>query len=252
MKNPQTVLVTGAAGTLGRATTKALIERGHIVRGFDVRPMSGVQDQVIASATDGSEIYHAVQGCDCVIHLAATPDDATFPRGESPNDGDNFLSELVPNNIVGSYHVLEAVRKAKVPKLVLASTGQLVWQHTFDGPLPVKADAALRPRYLYASTKAFLESAGFSYSYYHQIAVLAVRLGWCPRPGQEVEIASSERAQDVYLSPSDAGRFFICAVEAEFQGFHILYATSKPKHACRLDLTDARRIVNFEPMDTWP
>ena len=42
--------------------------------------------------------------------IAATPDDARFPRGTPPDDGDNFLAELVPNNVVGPYRVMEAAR----------------------------------------------------------------------------------------------------------------------------------------------
>ena len=72
-----------------------------------------------------------------------------------------------------------------------------------------------RPRYLYACTKVFLEALGQVYARQHGIAVLAVRLGWCPRDaGQVEEIRQSELAQDVYLSPGDAGRFFAAAVEA--------------------------------------
>ncbi len=36
-----------------------------------------------------------------------------------------------------------------------------------------------------------------------------MRLGWCPRtPEQVEEIRMEEWAQEVYLSPGDAGRFF--------------------------------------------
>lgn len=252
MKRTQRVLVTGAAGTLGRAACAALVARGHEVTAFDVRPSEGVDRQVIASLADGESIYAAAQGQDCVIHLAATPDDASFPRLPPPDDGDNFLAELLPNNLVGVYHLMEAARKNNVAKLVLASSGQVVWIQSFEGPLPVKADSPICPRYWYAATKAFLESIGFSYSHYHNLAILAVRLGWCPRPGQEEEIAASERAQDVYLSPADAGRFFVRSVEADFEGFHIIYATSRPRRIERLDLSGARRIVGFEPEDVWP
>jgi hypothetical protein len=67
----------------------------------------------------------------------------------------------------------------------------------------------------------FLEARGQVYARQHGIQVLAVRLGWCPRPGQEEEFRQSDLGPDVYLSPNDAGRFFVAAVTAFLvvQGF---------------------------------
>src|SRR5437870_1958583 len=105
-----------------------------------------------------------------LFHLAATPDDARFPRGAPPDDGDNFLSELVPNNIVGPYQVLEAARTLKIPRVILASTGQVIDGHLRAGNIPVTPDSPPRPRYLYACTKVFLEALGQVYSRQHGIA----------------------------------------------------------------------------------
>jgi nucleoside-diphosphate-sugar epimerase len=189
-----------------------------------------------------------------IIHLAATPDDARFPRGGPPDDGDNFLSELVPNNVIGSYQVVEAARKLGVPRVVLASTGQVIAGHLWDGNFPVTPDSPPRPRYLYACTKVFLESLGQVYARQHGITVLAVRLGWCPRDaGQVAEIAAGELFQDVFLSPGDAGRFFAAAVEAlTLPPFAVVYATSRFTHRLRYDLSETRRLLGWEPHDRWP
>src|SRR5437870_1441999 len=103
---PKKVLVTGSAGRIGRAATKALVERGHLVTGFDLRPTPGLpaERNLVGTLQDVPLVERAVAGQDVVIHLAATPDDVNYPRKPPPNDGDNFLSELLPNNIVASYH----------------------------------------------------------------------------------------------------------------------------------------------------
>ena len=60
-------------------------------------------------------------------------------------------------------------------------------------------------------------------------------------------------AQDVYLSPGDAGRFFACAVEARTNiRFAIVYASSKPIHRVHFDLEPAKNLVGFVPQETWP
>lgn len=250
------VLVTGSAGRVGRAATKALVARGHQVTGFDLRPTPDVpaERSLVGPLTDSELLRQAVAGQNVVIHLAATPDDGSYPRRPPPDDSDNFLSELLPNNILATYHLLEAVRRARVPRLVLASTGQVVWYPAETGPWPLDEHTPPAPRYWYACTKLFLEAAGQAYSSAHGLTVLVVRLGWCPRDaGQVAEIAAAERHQDVYLSPGDAGRFFIRAVETPALPPHALvYASSRPFHRERYSLARAAELLGYQPEDTWP
>lgn len=247
------IVVTGSAGRIGRAAVDGLTAAGLSVVGFDLQPTPGLPADrcVVGSLTDGELIRRSVAGSRCVIHLAATPDDAHFPRGTPPNDGDNFLSELVPNNIVGTYHVMEAVRKERVPRVILASTGQVVDNYIRTERVPVTATLLPEPRYLYACTKVFLEALGQVYSRQHDLRVLVVRLGWCPRPGQEEEFRQSPFGPDVYLSPADAGRFFVGAVTKELPPFAVVYCTSRPVRRTLHDLSETKRLLGYEPRDSW-
>jgi nucleoside-diphosphate-sugar epimerase len=237
-----TVLVTGSAGRIGQAVVGELKARGRPVRGFDLVPTPGADDCVVGDVTDGSAVRRAVEGVGALVHLAATPDD------------DDFLTKLAPNNVVGVYHVLEAARLAGVRRLVLASSGQVVWWQRFTGPLPIGADVQPTPRGWYAATKVFLEAAGRAFAEAHGMSVIAVRLGWCPRtPEQVEELARTDWAPDVYLSPGDAGRFFACAVEApDDLRFEVVYACSRPVRGAVYDATPAKQLLGFEPRDTWP
>jgi nucleoside-diphosphate-sugar epimerase len=136
----------------------------------------------------------------------------------------------------------------------VASSGQVVWYQRFRGPLPLTATDAPTPRYWYAAAKLFLEGAGRAFAEKFGQTVVAVRLGWCPRTKEQVEeIAASEWAQDVYLSPGDAGRFFCCAVDAELADtFNVVYATSKPVRQWMYDMETTRRLLGFEPREQWP
>jgi hypothetical protein len=242
------VLVTGAAGRIGQAVVAALRSAGHQVLGWDCREGPGVER--IGHLTSFTDVSAAVQGQEVVIHLAATPDDAFFPPGSQ----DNFLDELLPNNVVGIYHVLEAARRAQATRLILASTGQVVWEAVRHGPWPLTAQTPWSPRYWYACTKVMLEAAGQVYARQFGLTVLAIRLGWCPRTAAQVEEISREVLwQDIYLSPGDAGRFMVAAVGAEsLTGFHILYATSRPRQQVRYDLETSRRLIGYQPQDCWP
>ncbi|HMP58521.1 MAG TPA: NAD(P)-dependent oxidoreductase [Gemmatales bacterium] len=256
MSQGKRVLVTGSAGRIGQAAVQALLDAGHTVTGFDQRPTPHLPEsaQVLASLTDGSAITTAARGQDVIIHLAATPDDAHFPRPEPPHDQDNFLDALLPNNIVGTYQVLEAARVGRVPRLVLASTGQVIWDALQHGPWPIPTTVAVSPRYWYACTKVFLEAAGQAYAAAHGLSVLVVRLGWCPRTKQDVDaISKGELWQDTYLSPGDAGRFFQAAVAASTLPPSALASPpSRPPHLTRPAREPARRLLGSAPADTWP
>ena len=236
------VLVTGSAGHVGRPVVRELTSRSHSVRGFDRVPTPELADAVVGDITDESACQKAMTGVTTLIHLAATPDDVADPVGQ-----------LFGPNIVGVYRIFEAAKTAGVKRMIIASSGQVVWNQRTKGPLPLGAEVQPSPRYWYAATKLFLEAAGRAYADAHNISVIAVRLGWCPRPGQEKELAATTWAHDIYLSPGDAGRFFACAVETTADiDFAVVYATSKPVRNCIYDLEPSRALLAYEPREAWP
>src|SRR5262245_50573589 len=147
MAVPASVLVTGSAGRIGRAVVRELSAQGAAVRGLDIAPTPDIEC-LVGSITDAALVRRAMQGVETLVHLAATPDD------------DDFHTQLLPNNFIGVYEVLQAARDAGVRRYVLASTGQVVWWQRMRGQFPITADAHPTPRGWYAAGKVFLEGAG--------------------------------------------------------------------------------------------
>lgn len=234
------VLVTGSAGWIGRAVCAELIARGHRVRGFDRAPSPALEDAVVGDMVNPGDVAGALEGMDTVVHLAATPDEA------------DFLTSLLPDNVVGLYHVLEAARQAQLARVILVSSGQLFRGH--DGPFPITSATPTAPRNWYALTKVLTEAAGQVYAHAHGLPVVVIRPGWVPRdPAHAAELAASAHGKDSYLSPGDAGRGFAAAVEAEgLPPYTVVHVTSRPVGVTRFDLEPARRLLGYEPRDRWP
>ena len=236
----KSVLVTGSAGGVGTAVCAALADAGHGVTGFDRRQSPGV-DTIIGDLIDRDTVLKAAEGQDALIHLAATPDEA------------DFIDELIEPNVRGLYHVCDAARRAGVPRLVLTSSVQVVTGHRWNRP--VTLDDGPRVVNHYALTKLWAEGIGEMYARVYGLSVIAARLGWLPRSKPHAEeLLASPVGTDVYLSHTDAGRFFTACVETDLASsrFEILFATSKPARKARIDLGRTTEVLGFAPQDVWP
>jgi nucleoside-diphosphate-sugar epimerase len=100
------VVLTGAAGRIGRAIAPQLADR------WDLQRTDLLSDPEIAALdiTDLEACRSAFAGADAVVHLAAVPDpEATW-------------EQLLPANVIGTYNVAQAAGDAGVRRLVLASS----------------------------------------------------------------------------------------------------------------------------------
>lgn len=240
--HPGPVVITGSAGRLGRAVTSRLLDLGVSLRAFDRNPTPVLDARGGASLLDSAALDRTMAGAGTLIHLAATPQD------------EDFDSELVPNNVLGLERVLRSAARAGVKRWILASSIQVNLRQSRQGPWPVRVTDPISPLRWYAATKVFLESAGYSHALDHDIEVLAVRLGWCPRDAAQVrEIEQEAIAQDTFLSPGDAGRFFAAAISGGMApGFKVVFATSRPVRNWVFDPEPARALLGWEPLDVWP
>jgi nucleoside-diphosphate-sugar epimerase len=229
-----TVLLTGPGGRIGPHILPTFHEQFEL-KILDRRPIEGEPETIVADLSSIETLTAAMQGCDTVVHLAATSDEAPF------------VEELVPNNVVGLFNVFEAARAAGVKRVVFASTVQAVSFY----PQEHKVEATDLPRSvsLYGVTKAMGETMGRYYHDKHGLEFIAVRIGWFL--DYEHEWLKEGRANAIWLSPRDAASFLARCVTAENVGYAIVHATSKTSFE-RLSLAPAREILSWEPSDVVP
>lgn len=227
------VLVTGAAGTIGKPVCEALGQRGHTIRRFDRLP-SGA-GEIIGDIADGALVLEACRDMDAVVHLAAMPDDAPF-------------FELVPPNVIGLFNILDAARRCGVKRVVLASSVQVCWSH---GPHEPRSGAQAEPHNHYALTKLWAEEMGAMYARISPLSIIAARIGWMVRDLREaLEIRRKAMTRN-YISRRDVAHFMACALEATEGGFQALYAVG-PEGQGSYDLDTPRQRIGFAPQDHFP
>src|SRR5579859_6963072 len=142
------VLITGAAGYIGRKLTRAL-EGEHDLRLGDVRPLAGDPRNVSCDVTRPDEVQAAMRGINAVVHLAI----AAGHEGDYEDDA--FNQQRFDVNVKGTWNALEAARRAGVSRFVHSSSLMVVWG--YSPPVWVTSDAPARPVGTYAKTKQLAE-----------------------------------------------------------------------------------------------
>jgi nucleoside-diphosphate-sugar epimerase len=241
------VLVTGAAGALGRNVARALARRGHFVRAYDLVPTPpelGVSESIEGDLNDATKLRQCCEGVDTVVHLAAQADESK-----------DFLADILKPNVLGLYRVCEAAREANVRRLVLASSIMVAYGLPWRERIITLADG-VAPTCPYAMTKVYAEDMGRMYAKQYGMSCLAIRFGWLPRNDPHADSLQSDRAFDsLYLCTVDAGQAGVCAVEADKPAagdFAAIYIASRRKQNIGVDLQPAKDVIGYEAQDAWP
>jgi uronate dehydrogenase len=213
------LLITGAAGNMGRLLRPLLRRQGRTLRLFDIAPIpngidvdQGKDEIVAADLTDAGAVAAACDGVDAILHLGGISVEAPF-------------EELLDANVRGTLNVLEGARTAGVGRVILASSNHAAgFYHRSEVPpgsdgLPDNLPP--RPDTFYGWSKAAIESLGALYHHRFGIDVIALRIGTCfPEPPYGTRILSS------WLSPADAARLVEACLAAPEPGFQVLWAVS--------------------------
>jgi UDP-glucose 4-epimerase len=167
-------LVTGAAGFIGTALTRALLRRGDAVTALDLRPVPVDHPQVrqlTVDIRDRDRLADLPGGHDIVFHLAANTENRPGFAGRW-DDYDTTLG--------GTVALLEALSTDPPAATVLAST-QLVYGGAAGVADELKT--ALRPATPFAAAKAAAEAFLCSYAEGTGAGAVACRLANVVGPG---------------------------------------------------------------------
>ena len=224
------LLLTGAAGGLGRELRPRLRRLARVLRVSDLAAMAPAEaGEEVAGADlrDAVAVDAVVAGCEAIVHLGGISVEGPF-------------EPILQANIVGVWNLYEAARRHGVKRIVFASSNHVTGFYGQDevvSPLdPVRPDGH------YGLSKAFGEN--LSRFYFDRYGIESV----CLRIGSSFAEPKDRRMLATWLSYDDLERLVVASLTAPVVGHSIVYGMSD-NTATWWDNTSARHI-GFRPRDS--
>jgi uronate dehydrogenase len=229
------VLITGAAGYIGRRLSRGL-ESEFDLRLADLTIHDADPRWVRLDVTDPSNTAAVVRDVDAVVHLAVA-------SGHEGEDEDSAFNQLrFDINVKGTWNILEAARRAGVRRFVFTSSLMVVWGYA--PPEWVAGDAPPRPVGTYALTKQLGEELCRHYAQSLGLSVVCLRIS---KPIDLADVAWKQRPiRPQMLAFPDLIDAYRRALLAPRIGFEIITVVGESSRR-RWDLSRAEKALGYRP-----
>lgn len=160
------LLLTGAAGGLGKVLRESLRPFADVLRLSDIAamtPAQGTHEEVVpCNLADKAAVDALVAGCDAIVHLGGVSVERPF-------------EEILEGNIKGVFHIYEGARRHGVKRVIFASSNHVIGFYKQSEIL----DAHVRPRPdgNYGLSKSFGEDVAQFYFDRYGIETVSIRIG---------------------------------------------------------------------------
>jgi len=202
------LLLTGAAGGLGRVLRPRLKRLCRVLRASDIAAMDAAGDGeevVVAPLEDAAAVHALVAGVEAIVHLGGVSVEGPF-------------EPILQANIVGVHNLYEAARKHGVRRVVFASSNHVTGFYRQDEV--VRPSDPMRPDGHYGLSKAFGEN--LSRFYFDRYGLETV----CLRIGSSFPEPKDRRMLATWLSYDDLERLVAASLTAPVVGHSVIYGLS--------------------------
>ena len=224
------ILLTGAAGYLGREMRPRLKAYCDQLRLSDREPMAPAADGeevIVADLADRAAVLALLEGVDAVVHLGGVSTEQSWER-------------IAAANIHGAVNLYEAARRHGVRRIVFASSNHVTGFYRQDQVISPRDP--VRPDGFYGLSKAFGEDLAQLYWDRFGLETVSVRIG------SAFAAPKDRRMLATWMSFDDTERLFMAALTAPVVGHSIVYGLSDNATAW-WDNTPARHL-GYRPQDS--
>ncbi len=205
----KSIILTGAAGNLGRMLVPILAARVHRLLLCDVAEYSDALPDNASfrkiDLTDRDAMLALAAEAEAILHFGAISMERSF-------------EDILGANIRGTYHVFELARLAK-SRVIFASSNHTIGFHE-RGRL-LAEDCDLRPDTFYGLSKAYGELLARLYWDKHGVESLSIRIGTClPKP-------KDPRHLSTWLSHDDLVRMIEAGLNTPLLGCRLIWGVSQ-------------------------
>ena len=186
------LLITGAAGQLGRVMRERLAPLADTIRLADLAPLGtpGLNEECVScDLADAAAVHDMVAGCDGIVHLGGISVERPF-------------DQILNGNILGMYNLYEAARAHGQPRIIFASSNHTIGYYPQTERLG--PTAPYRPDGLYGVSKCFGESLARMYFEKFGQETALVRIGSCTPEPTNYRMLSSWFSHDDFTSLIEA------------------------------------------------
>jgi uronate dehydrogenase len=223
------VLITGAAGGIGRSLRDSLRGVYRVIRVSDRVPLAAARAGEEVDRTELSDmaaVERMVDGIDGIVHLGGI-------------SGESAWEAIVQSNIIGTYNLFESARRARVKRIIVATSNHAVGFYPRDQKIDHRV--VPRPDSRYGVSKAFAEALASLYADKHGIGFLCTRIGnFGPKP-------IDKRRLSIWISPRDYTQLVRIGLEHPDIRYEIVYGVSNNRRSW-YDNSNAERL-GYRPQD---
>lgn len=182
----ETILLTGAAGLIGRALRRRLAERGDTVIAIDRLGSDGI---LPCDLTEVHRLHEIGSLASAILHCGAIS--GPMVARDNPH-------LIVQSNIVGTANILELARVRKMRRVVFLSSVS-AYGNTPEGIDPVPEDVVLSPTSVYGASKVAGEALVNAYASQHGVDGVSLRPSWVYGPGRTTACAIRTMIEDAQV-----------------------------------------------------
>jgi uronate dehydrogenase len=205
----QRVVLTGAAGRLGRVLREPLRALTTTLVLSDIRnletPLLEGEEFQACDLADHDAVGKLVTGAELVVHFGGVAQERPF-------------EPILQGNIIGQFNLYDNALAHGVKRIIFASSNHVTGSYRADEVIDTRQP--MRPDGLYAVSKGYGELLASFYHDRHGLESVCLRIGTCkPAP-------KSPRCLSAWLSYGDLIELVRCAALAPDAGFAVVYGVS--------------------------